>query len=71
MHELGGFLRSLDSQIYEILPGLVLWNREDRREGALSELEVGFCPWWVVVADHVYRSFVLLPLISVFLVETT
>ena len=44
MNELEGFLRNLDSQIYEILQGLVLWNREDRREGALSELEEGFCP---------------------------
>jgi hypothetical protein len=44
MYELGEFLRNLDSPIYEILPGVVLWSREDRREGALSELEVGFCP---------------------------
>jgi len=46
MYGLGGFLHSLDSQIYENLPGLGLWNREDRREGVLSELEVEFCPWW-------------------------
>jgi hypothetical protein len=44
MYELGGFLRNLDSQIYETLPGFVLWSREDRREDALSELEAGFCP---------------------------
>ena len=56
MYELAGFLRNLDSQIYEILPGVVLWSREDRREGTLSELDVGFCPWLVVVVDHVYRS---------------
>jgi hypothetical protein len=44
MYELGGFLRSLDSQIYESLRGVELWNKEDRREDVLSELEVEFCP---------------------------
>jgi hypothetical protein len=56
MYELGGFLRSLDSQIYESLRGVGLWNREDRREDVLSELEVEFCPWWWLLITFISQA---------------